>query len=161
MNVRRGILQHDGSAVHWLERGRFATESADVTHRFAVGIAAATALFLLSACASSNNYMGISLAAGQANPELQHLAARARAGDKQAQLELGIKFEDGHGLERDIEKARNLYRLAASDSGGPTWIYVPPTVKGRQGRVIPVTRGGKAFGLDEAKARLELLEQPE
>ncbi|WP_143084890.1 SEL1-like repeat protein [Novosphingobium sp. CF614] len=103
------------------------------------------------------SYMGIPLFAGQVAPELQQLAARARAGDKQAQLDLGIAFEEGHGVEQDLGKARDLYRLAASDSGGPVWVYVPSVGNGTKGRVMQVDRGPKMSGLAEAKARLDLL----
>lgn len=106
-------------------------------------------------------YMGISFDSKEISTEVRHLALRAQAGDKQAQLELGIRFEEGRGVERDVAKARDMYRLAASDSGGPVWVYVPPTVKGQRGRVMPVAGGRKASGLAEAKARLDALEQVE
>ena len=101
--------------------------------------------------------MGISLAAGQVDTKLQQLATRARAGDKHAQLELGIAFEEGRGVERDLTKARNLYRLAASDSGGRMWVYLPSVGNGTKGRVMQVDRGPKISGLTEAKTRLDLL----
>lgn len=129
-----------------------------MTRRLVAGIAATVSLLTLPACAS-HSYMGISLAAGQVEPEIQQLANRARAGDKHAQLELGIRFEEGRGVERDIAKARDMYRLAASDSGGPEWVYVPPTIKGQRGKVVRVDRGPRLQGLDEARWRLEGLEE--
>ena len=105
--------------------------------------------------------MGLSLKPGTVDPALQQLAQRARSGEKQAQLDLGIAFEEGRGVERNFRSARDLYQLAASDSGGTVWVYVPPTVKGQRGRVMPVANGPKASGLAEAKARLETLEAVE
>jgi len=154
-----GIVQHDGRAARALEPGCLAAESASVTRRFAAGIAAAAVLLSLQACASSKSYMGIPLVKGQTNPELRQLAMRARTGDKQAQLELGIRFEEGRGVGRDIEKAQDMYRLAASDSGGPTWVFVPSTVKGQRGKVVPVDRGPMLRGLEEARWRLKGLEE--
>lgn len=117
---------------------------------------AALAILALSACASSE-YMGISLKPGAAAAELQELARRAQAGDKQAQLELGIRYEEGRGVARDIAKARSLYRLAAADSGGPVWVYVPSVVAGQQGRVAQVGERPGQRGLVQAKLRLEAL----
>ncbi|MDF0545949.1 SEL1-like repeat protein [Sphingobium sp. H39-3-25] len=144
-------------AAHGLERGLLDSKSAGMTRRFIGGIAAAAALLLLQACASRSSFMGIPLSAGQTNPELRQLAARARAGDKRAQLELGIRFEEGRGVGRDIEKARDMYGLAASDSGGSVWVYIPSIGNGIRGRVMQVDRGPKMSGLAEAKARLHLL----
>lgn len=55
--------------------------------------------FLPSACASSQN-RGVVLDREAASPEIQALAIRARTGDKQAQLDLGIRYEEGNGLPR-------------------------------------------------------------
>ena len=89
--------------------------------------------------------------------ELGRLAQRANTGDKHAQLELGIRFEEGRGVERDLKKARKLYGKAASDSGGTIWVYSPP-VGNSPGRVIPLNTGPKFNGLTEAKKRLIALE---
>lgn len=115
-------------------------------------------LLLTSACAN-NSYMGIPLAAGLAVPELQNLASRAQAGDKQAQFELGIRYEEGSGLPIDRGRARKLYQLAADDSGGTLWVYSPPAGSGASGRVIPVDSGPKRPGLPEARLRLERLKE--
>lgn len=131
-----------------------------MTRCFAAGIAATMPVMLLSGCGSYGD-MGIPLAAGQVDPELKLLANRARAGDKRAQLELGIRFEEGRGVKRNIAKARDMYRLAASNGGRPVWVYVPPMIKGQRGRVMPVASGYNTSGLAEAKARLEALEQVE
>lgn len=47
---------------------------------------------------------------------LTALARSAAANNKQAQFELGIRFEEGLGVPRDLSKARKLYRMAARDS---------------------------------------------
>lgn len=101
--------------------------------------------------------MGISLKPGMAGPALQQLAMRAQSGDKQAQLELGIAYEEGRGVPVDLARARALYQSAASDSGGTMWVYVPPVVKGQSGRVMPVEREPRMLGLEMARRRLEAL----
>lgn len=113
---------------------------------------AIAALCAFAACAP-NSYAGISFAAGAAPTELQSLARRAEAGDKQAQLELGIAYEEGRGVSVDLERARDLYRLAASDSGGPLYVY-QPRVGEAGARVVRIERGSAPSGLDEAEARL-------
>jgi hypothetical protein len=113
----------------------------------------AALLFAASACAS-HSYMGITLRPGQAPPELQDLARRAQAGDKQAQLDLGIRFEEGVGVAVDRKRAIRLYRQAASDSGGTIWVYSPPVGNGTTGRVIQVDQGVRQRGLSEAEDRL-------
>lgn len=82
---------------------------------------------------------------------------RARAGDKTAQLELGIIFEEGRGVVRDIEKAESLYRQAASDSSGRIWVYTPSPGDGTGGHVVQVDHGARTAGMPEAKLRLERL----
>lgn len=114
---------------------------------------------LLTACAASSQYMGIGFAPGAASTELQALAMRAQAGDKQAQLDLGIAYEEGRGVGVDLRKARKLYTLASADSGGTTWVYVPPVRNGEAGRVTPVDKGVRQSGLLEAKVRLERIEK--
>lgn len=118
------------------------------------------ALLGTSACATSS-YMGISLIPGDAAPEVQALAQRARNGDKQAQLGLGIRFEEGNGVPQDKAHAIKLYRQAAQTSGGTVWIYVPSGVQGKLGRVMHVAKELKVSGLVEARARLKVLEQAE
>jgi hypothetical protein len=95
----------------------------------------------LAACAA-NSYPGIPLAAGAADPEVQQLARRARAGDRQVQLELGIRYEEGRGVARDRETARRLYLASLADSRFQTQ-YVPVN-----GRVMPQnTAIGRAQGI--------------
>jgi len=102
--------------------------------------------------------MGIPLTPGEAHPALQQFAQRAQAGDKQAQYDLGLCYEMGLGVPVDRNRARKLYRLAASDSGGTIWIYTPPVSKGTAGRVMPVETGPRQPGLAAAQRRLEQME---
>jgi TPR repeat protein len=106
---------------------------------------------------AGGSYAGIPLAADAADPELQQLARRAQTGDKQAQLELGIRYEEGRGVLRDLDRAERLYRGAAAASGGRTWVYSPSVRKGGSGRAIPVDRGPRQPGLAEAARRLAAL----
>jgi hypothetical protein len=98
--------------------------------------------------------MGIPLNAGQAASDLQSLAVRARSGDKQAQLQLGVMFEEGHGVSQSAIWATELYRMAASDSGGTRWIYVPSPGGNAPARTIPFDGGLAQKGLNDAKMRL-------
>lgn len=117
---------------------------------------AALTILALGACAS-HEYMGISLKPSVMAPELRDLAQRASGGNKQAQLELGIRYEEGQGLPVDLERARKLYTMAASDNGGTMWIYSPPVRNGAKGRVVPIDRGIMQPGLIEARQRLDAL----
>lgn len=119
----------------------------------AAALALLCAAPLLGGCAV-NSYAGIPFAAGTADPEIQALAGRAKAGDKQAQFELGTRYEEGRGLPVDLSRARHLYRLAAADSGGMIFIYQPTTRKGGAGQVVPVDTGPVQKGLPEARLHL-------
>jgi hypothetical protein len=112
----------------------------------------------LTGCAA-NSYAGISLAPGAADPELQELARRAQAGDQHAQLELGIRYEEGLGVPVEFERADRLYRLAARDSGGTIYVYTPPVGERGQGRVIPLKKETQRRGLAEARSRLLSLQR--
>lgn len=105
--------------------------------------------------------MGISLNPDGAPGEIQHLAERAMAGDKNAQLELGILYQEGRGVPINLRTAKRLYVLAARDSGGTAWIYAPSVQTGQPGRVLQISRGAKKNGLDQAKRRLATLEEGE
>ena len=110
-------------------------------------------LLAAPACATSS-YMGRSMNPGDASPEVQALAQRAQRGDKQAQLDLGIRFEEGNGVPQDKARAVKLYRQATSDSGGTIWVYAPSPGNGAPARVIPVNNGSRQAGLKEASNRL-------
>lgn len=115
------------------------------------------AAFGLTAACASNPYAGVSLEPGAADPELQDEIRRAMAGDKYAQLSLGVRYETGDGVSVDYKKARQFYHQAAGDSSGVIWIYMPPTNKNDRGRVHPVSYGKKEQGLIEAKSKLKNL----
>ncbi|MGH6614966.1 hypothetical protein [Sphingomonas sp.] len=104
-----------------------------------------------------DSYAGISLKPGGAPADLQRLAERALTGDKQAQLELGERYEEGRGVIPDRKRARHLYGLAATTTGGTIYVYVPPAKKGGNGYTMPVSMGPVVQGLAEAKARLRAL----
>jgi len=112
---------------------------------------------LLAACAA-NAYAGIPFGPGAAAPELQALARRAQAGDKQAQLELGIRYEEGRDVPVDLGRAERLYSIAANDSGGTRLIFVPSSRPGGSGATVPLNGGPLVAGLPAARARLEALQ---
>lgn len=116
----------------------------------------ATAL-VLAGCAGTSSYMGISLRPGAAEPGLQNLAARSAAGDKQAQLELGIRYEEGNGVPINSQFARILYMRSATTTGGKMYIYSPPVGSSKAGRLITVESAPASIGLPEAKKRLDRL----
>lgn len=124
---------------------------------FLAAIVLALSLVLLPAC-TSNSYAGIAFAPSAADPALQALARRAEAGDKQAQLALGIRYEEGDGVPVDLDRARDLYRLAANDSGGPLYAY-QPAVGNAPARVTRIADAPVQPGLEEARRRLEGVKQ--
>lgn len=121
--------------------------------RFPSVLASLLMSVVMSGCTTSS-YMGIGFGPGVADPALQQLAQRARRGDKQAQLELGIKFEEGRGVARNLVTARKLYRLAAADSRRQVWVYVPSVGGNRSGMVNPYNGSPTQPGLTEARRRL-------
>jgi hypothetical protein len=121
------------------------------SHGLSVLLAAA---LLMSGCAS-HSYMGVSLKPGGADPAVQALAARASTGDKQAQLDLGIRFLNGQGMAPDERRACNLLRLSASSTGGHLWIYTPSPGGGAPARVLPVQNATPIAGLAAARTWLE------
>lgn len=113
---------------------------------------------VLVGCATRTSYMGIGFAQSRPETQLQSLARRAQAGDKQAQLALGYRFEAGFGVPLDIKRARKLYRLAALTTGGTIYVYVPPATRGGKGTTVPVNTGPRNEGLSEARERLRALD---
>lgn len=109
---------------------------------------------LLVGC-TAGTYADIPLAAGAGGLELQDLATRARANDKQAQLELGKRFEEGRGVPRDLRRARALYGAAAKDVGGTRMMFVPD--RSKSVLAVPVNSGVRVIGLIEAKTALQRL----
>lgn len=120
-----------------------------IAARCTLALSAAT-LLATGACAT-DRFMGISMIPGEASPDVQALAQRARAGDKQAQRDLGIRFEEGNGVPQDVGRAIKLYRQAAKDSGGMQIIYIPSS---RGVRAHPVSAGPLRRGSMEAVQRL-------
>jgi TPR repeat protein len=120
------------------------------------GLCLATAALALGACAAPGTYAGISLAAGIADPQLQALARRAQAGDKRAQLDLGIRYEEGLGVATDLGRAEKLYAIAAADAHRQTWRYQKSAL-GSQAFFAPSSDEISQRGLPEAKTRLAAL----
>lgn len=124
-------------------------------------VAAMSALMLacgplaLPGC-TNRTYAGIPLHPGGADEELRGLALLASAGDKQAQLELGIRFEEGRGVAVDLDRAERLYRRAATPRAGTVFVHSPGGAPG-VGQTYGVYRGPDAEGLTLARARLERL----
>jgi TPR repeat protein len=111
---------------------------------------------LLASCAAPTSYMGIDITQGAASTELRALASRAQFGEKQAQLELGIVFENGHGVPVDRQRARKLYSLAAAETGGSAWVWSPSVGPGA-GKLIRIDLGRRQHGLAQAATRLKQL----
>ncbi len=86
---------------------------------------------------------------------VSQLAGLAWATNRPAALELGIRFEEGRGVPRDIEKARKLYKIAATQTGGTLFVYMPK-VGNTPGHVMPVETPIE-YGLPEAQRRLAAL----
>ena len=121
---------------------------------FAMNGAAIAAMCTVATACTSTSYMGISLKPGAAPADVQRLAARAQAGDKYAQLELGERFEAGLGVLADRGRAIRLYRMAASDNNGTLWLYSAPGPGEFTGRVEAFDRGNKQQGLPLAKEKV-------
>lgn len=98
----------------------------------------------LSSCAS-NQYMGISLLPGEADPTLQALVKRASIGEKPAQLELGLKLYVGKDVVTNRRRACKLFQMAAGDGTGNLWVYIPSPGGGAPSNVVPMrTRDDKS-----------------
>lgn len=117
----------------------------------------ASAATLPAACAAPTRYAGIDLRPGGAPADVQQLAVRAQADDKAAQLELGIRYEEGWGVARDLDRARRLYTLAASADLKPRWTYTPAVGNAPAG-VVPLPARASGPGLVEARTRLARLD---
>lgn len=129
--------------------------------------ALAAALLLLAAplagCARTSAFEGVSFALAETPGEVSELARRASRGDKQAQLELGIRYEHGEGVPVNWRRAARLYEMAATTTGGASMMYVAPIRRGQVGRdrgtSVPVNLGPWAPGLNEARVRLDRLRE--
>lgn len=110
-------------------------------------IAVTGAALALAGCMSilpdfSRDLPGIPLKAGAADPYLQNLSRRAqRFQDKSAQLELGIRYEEGRGVPVNWDLAEQFYAVAGTtmkmgSSWGPGAVFAPPMSPGmREARV--------------------------
>ncbi|MBB3033505.1 hypothetical protein [Alteriqipengyuania lutimaris] len=114
------------------------------------------------ACIEASNTLRTALLGNRqslASLPLGQVARLASTGNKQAQLELGVRFEEGRGVSCDPDKARALYRRAAANSGGTIWVYQPPVGNGTSGRTVPLDTGPRETGLSLAAQRLAALER--
>ena len=84
------------------------------------------------------------------------LQCHAARGDKAAQLELGIRYDEGRGVAADPARAASLYAAAAAFTSGLMFIYTPP-VGASPGRTLPYRTGPDQNSLPEAMYRLALL----
>ncbi|MEM6267591.1 MAG: hypothetical protein AAF707_08700 [Pseudomonadota bacterium] len=82
---------------------------------------------------------------------LSGLALEASDNNRHAQLELGKRFEDGRGVEEDLDSAEWLYHYAATATG-PVALFLP-----NSGVFLPL-QGTYKPGLREARNRLEELQ---
>ena len=86
---------------------------------------------------------------------LSRLAGFAAMDSKPALLELGIRFEEGRGIEQDWKKAELAYRLAAWTNTIQTGTQVAG-VAGAHGGMEPIIVQGTP-GLNQAELRLAKL----
>lgn len=119
--------------------------------------AAGLALGALVTCSDTRDrYAGISLTADNPDEPLRALARRAAAGDKHAQLALGIRFETGDGVPVDLRRAERLYRSAVATSGDEREVYYPSVFMKTPGKLLR-RHDSPRFGLPEAQTRLDAL----
>lgn len=116
---------------------------------------------LAAGCASTLGWSSLKLDVASMPAELRPLAEKAQAGDKQAQLALGVAYEEGRGVPEDRERARMLYRMAAQDEPGTQWVYAPSPGGGAPAMVMPIKSGVPQMGLKEAGRRLKAMETKE
>jgi hypothetical protein len=128
--------------------------------RLALTAALVSAAALVGCATQPDRFAGIRFDSAAHPPEVRSLAERAAAGDKRAQLELGIRFEEGRGVPASRRRAERLYRMAASYSGGGAELeFFRPMRPGGRSHVTKVDGGRFVPGLPEARARLEALRQ--
>jgi len=73
---------------------------------------------VLLAVSTSAQTLNSELIPEKLSGELAALSKKALAGDTNAQLRMGLAFEFGQGVDRDVDKAMRWYRIAA-DRGDP------------------------------------------
>ncbi len=84
------------------------------------------------------------------------LAKKACTGDKYASFKLATYFENGTGVQQNLDQAIKYYKYAATYHSGLTYIYVPGAGQ-VPGHTLPVTTGVNSAGLPEAQYRLAKL----
>lgn len=141
-----------------------------ITNRDAVGVTARRTLVrvaivatlatfsTLPGCTAPKSYFGVPLQPGAADPDLQRIAASAQHGNKDAQLELGIRYEEGVGVPVDYKLARDLYAAAASTVGQR--LAYSPAVGNSPAKIISLPNEQGQRGSEEAlqrKNRIEIL----
>ncbi len=107
---------------------------------------------------SVNQYAGIPFASGAASVELQNVALRAATGDKHALLALGIAYEEGQIVAKDLNRAKRLYAAAAKSTGGTRYIHTPIIPGVAPSQVRAINNGPLQRGLIDAKRRLDRLD---
>ena len=112
---------------------------------------------LLSTGCATRSYMGISLVPGQAPTELQRTAALARFGDKMAQYELGLRFEEGRDVPVDYQAARLLFSQAATSRPNLTQLYIPDNSRKYGGYTSAVDNKLPQPGIPQAVEHLKRL----
>lgn len=90
---------------------------------------------------------------------LRELQKAANQGVKRAQFELGRRYEEGSGVERDRSKARKWYKKAARDSVDRNFVYSGPVGNEQHGRAIEVGQPKVRPGMPAAALRLKNLER--
>jgi hypothetical protein len=78
----------------------------------------------VAGCAA-DPYAGLVPVAAGADPGLRALLRRARAGDRQAQLELGERYEQGRGVPADRARACAIYLVPPPPPRTYTWVLTP------------------------------------
>jgi hypothetical protein len=118
------------------------------------------AAFALHGCATHSHAALFDVGFG-ASAELQALSTRAAAGDKWAQYELGLLFEQGQGVPANRGRAMQLYALAGRDDPGKMTIYVPSSKSGGKSSLQTFDSGRRAKGLAVARDRLKQMQEAE
>jgi hypothetical protein len=93
------------------------------------------------------------------DPLVEILQLRARRGDRNAQLELGIRYEEGRGVDLNLDTAEHWYRRAARDVARPSQVYSPAVGPHGRARILRVRGGSSSRGLAEARQRLRQLRE--
>ena len=114
------------------------------------------ALLLAQGCAS-DTYHGIYVGPGSGQTEWQRFAIRARAGDREAQYQLGVHILEDYGAGRatidDLKVAERLLRDVMTDRGGTTAYIYSPVIPGRDGGgVMAFYQGPHVEGIAAARA---------